>query len=68
MAAHRRLLSAARRNEVVRVRKLMVEHIDEAERHVRKLDAVVRQRFLLDSELRSPIAPRFRRNKNEKTR
>jgi GntR family transcriptional repressor for pyruvate dehydrogenase complex len=67
VAAHGRLLAAARRRDMKRVRKLMVEHIDEAERHVRKLDAVVRQRFVLDSELRSPIAPRFRREKKEKT-
>jgi len=46
----------------------MVEHIDEAERHVRKLAAVVRQRFVLDSELRSPIAPRFGLDNKEKAR
>jgi GntR family transcriptional regulator, transcriptional repressor for pyruvate dehydrogenase complex len=68
VAAHRRVLAAARHRDVVRVRKLMVEHIDEAERHVRKLDAAVRQRFVLDSELRSPIALRFRLDKKEKTR
>jgi hypothetical protein len=62
------LLAAARRRDSKRVRKLMVEHIDEAERHVRKLAAVVRQRFVLDSELRSPIAPRFGLDNKEKTR
>jgi GntR family transcriptional regulator, transcriptional repressor for pyruvate dehydrogenase complex len=56
VAAHKRLLAAARRGDGERVRKLMIEHIDEAERHVRKLDAVVRQRFVLDSELRARIA------------
>ena len=61
------MLAAARRRDAKRVRKLMVEHIDEAERHVRKLAAVVRQRFVLDSELRSPIAPRFKFAKKEKT-
>jgi hypothetical protein len=59
------LLAAARRKDVARVRKLMVEHIDEAERHVRKLAAVVRQHFVLDAELRSPIAPRFGLDKKE---
>ena len=34
VAAHRRLLAAARRGDAEKVRKLMVEHIDEAERHV----------------------------------
>ena len=41
VAAHKRLLAAARRGDVERVRKLMVEHIDEAARHVLKLDAGV---------------------------
>jgi DNA-binding FadR family transcriptional regulator len=68
VAAHSRLLAAARHRDVARVRKLMVEHIDEAERHVRRLDAAVRQRFVLDSDLRSPISPRFRLDKNERTR
>jgi GntR family transcriptional regulator, transcriptional repressor for pyruvate dehydrogenase complex len=67
VAAHKRLLAAARRRDAKRVRKLMTEHIDEAERHVRKLAAVVRQRFVLDSELRSPIPPRFKLAKKEKT-
>jgi GntR family transcriptional regulator, transcriptional repressor for pyruvate dehydrogenase complex len=56
VAAHRRLLAAARLGDAERIRKLMVEHIDEAERHVRRLDAAVRQRFVLDSELRRRIA------------
>ena len=63
VAAHKRLLAAARRGDVERVRKLMVEHIDEAERHVRKLDAAVRQRFV---PIRSAgrIAPKvFRKEK-----
>jgi GntR family transcriptional regulator, transcriptional repressor for pyruvate dehydrogenase complex len=68
VAAHVRLLAAARRRDVERVRKLMIEHIDEAERHVRKLDAAVRQRFVLDSDLRSLNAPRFRNDMKEKTR
>lgn len=57
VAAHRRLLAAARRGDVRRVRKLMVEHIDEAEHHLHRLDAEVRRCFVFDSELRQPIAP-----------
>ena len=34
----------------------MGEHIDEAERHVHKVAAAVRQRFVLDSDLRTRIA------------
>jgi DNA-binding GntR family transcriptional regulator len=66
VAAHRRLLAAARRGDAERVRKLMVEHIDEAERQVRKLEAVVRQHFLLDSELRPSIVPPPRLDPNDK--
>jgi DNA-binding GntR family transcriptional regulator len=66
VAAHKRLLLAARRGDVERVRKLMVEHIDEAERHVRKLDAAVRRRFVLDSELQARIAPQSRPVRKEK--
>jgi len=57
VAAHRRLLAAARRGDAAQVRKLMSRHIDEAERHLRRLDAEVSQRFVLDAELRRPIAP-----------
>lgn len=56
VAAHKRLLAAARRGDAERVRKLMVEHVDEAERHVLKLAAAVRQRFVLDAELQGRIA------------
>jgi GntR family transcriptional regulator, transcriptional repressor for pyruvate dehydrogenase complex len=68
VAAPRRLLAAARRRDVELVRKLMVEHIDEAWRHVRKLDAAVRQRFVLDSDLRAPIAPNVRSHRKEQAR
>jgi DNA-binding FadR family transcriptional regulator len=56
VAAHKRLLAAARRGDAERVRKLMVEHIDEAARHVLGLDAAVRRRFVLDSDLRARIS------------
>jgi GntR family transcriptional regulator, transcriptional repressor for pyruvate dehydrogenase complex len=67
VAAHKRLLAAARRGDVERVRKLMVEHIDEAERHVHQLDAAVRRRFVLDSDLQARIAPQSRSPRKEKT-
>lgn len=57
VAAHRKLLAAARRGDAGQVRQLMVEHIDEAEGFVRSLDGAVRQRFLLDSELQGRISP-----------
>jgi DNA-binding FadR family transcriptional regulator len=66
VAAHKRLLAVARRGDVERVRKLMVEHIDEAESHVRKLDAAVRRRFVLDSDLQARISPQSRSIRKEK--
>lgn len=68
VAAHRRVLAAARRGNAARVRQLMLKHIDEAEWHVRRLDAEVRRRFVLDSELRPSIAPRPRRTPKEAAR
>ncbi|HYX02837.1 MAG TPA: GntR family transcriptional regulator [Reyranella sp.] len=67
VAAHRRLLAAARRRDANRVRKLMIEHIDEAERHVLGVAAAVRRRFVLDSELPARIAPQLRTSGKEKT-
>src|SRR5215471_14708417 len=67
VAAHRRLLAAARRRDANRVRKLMIEHIDEAERHVLGVAAAVRRRFVLDSELRARISPQSLTPKKERT-
>ena len=63
VAAHRRLLAAARKGDAARVRKLMAEHIDEAERHVLALSAAVRQRFVSEAELRPRIQPAKREKK-----
>jgi DNA-binding GntR family transcriptional regulator len=63
VAAHRRLLAAARKGDAAKVRKLMVEHIDEAERHVLALSAAVRQRFVSEAELRPRIQPAKRERK-----
>jgi len=68
VAAHRRLLAAARRGDAARVKKLMIEHIDEAERQLRRLDVEVHRRFVTDSELRPPIAPQARRPRKEESR
>jgi DNA-binding FadR family transcriptional regulator len=66
VAAHMRLLAAARRGDAGRVRKLMAAHIDEAESHVRQLHGAVRRRFVLDSELQARISPQFRSIRKEK--
>lgn len=66
VAAHRRLLAAARKGDAARVRKLMAEHIDEAEHHVLQLSAAVRQRFVSDAEMRPRIVPRPQPSKREK--
>jgi GntR family transcriptional repressor for pyruvate dehydrogenase complex len=65
VAAHRRLLAAARKGDAARVRKLMVEHIDEAEQHVLKL-AAVRQRFVSDFDVRRRVVPRPQPPRTEK--
>jgi DNA-binding GntR family transcriptional regulator len=63
VAAHRRLLAAARKGDAAKVRKLMAEHIDEAERHVLALSAAVRQRFVSEAELRPRVQPAKREKK-----
>ena len=63
VAAHKRLLAAARKGDAARVRKLMAEHIDEAEQHVLNLSAAVRQRFVSDAELRPRVQLAKRENK-----
>jgi len=64
VAAHRLLLTAARRGDARQVRKLMVDHIDEAESHVHQVAAAVRRRFVLDSDLRARVAhPSSRKEK-----
>jgi DNA-binding FadR family transcriptional regulator len=68
VAAHKQLLAAARRGDAERVRWLMAEHIDEAEQYVRRLDAAVQQRFVLDSELQARIALQPARSGKERTR
>jgi DNA-binding FadR family transcriptional regulator len=68
VAAHRRLLAAARRGDADRVRRLMIKHIDEAEGHLRRLDAEVSRRFVFDAELRPPIALQPRRTHKENAR
>ena len=34
----------------------MIEHVDETDLHLHRLDAAVRRRYVFDSELREPIA------------
>jgi len=68
VAAHRKLLAAARRGDAAEVRQLMIAHIDEAEGFVRSLDGAVRQQFLLDSELQGRISPRHQPSKPGRTR
>ena len=49
VTAHRRLLEAARRRDTDQVRRLMLDHIDEAGGLAAELDAAVRQRFVRDA-------------------
>jgi len=68
VAAHRKLLAAARRGDAAKMRKLMLDHIDEAGGFAGKLDAAVRRRFVLDSELQARISPQQQPSKTGKTR
>jgi GntR family transcriptional repressor for pyruvate dehydrogenase complex len=67
VAAHRKLLAAARRGDAAKVRKLMLDHIDEAGGFALKLDAAVRRHFVLDSELQARITP-LDKTRREKAR
>ncbi|WGR93004.1 FCD domain-containing protein [Bradyrhizobium sp. ISRA443] len=49
--AHRAILDAIRSGDIDSVRKLMVRHIIDAERHVKKLQGVIRGRLVLDSDV-----------------
>lgn len=68
VAAHQRLLAAAREGDAERVRRLMAEHIDDVERHVLKARAGVRRRFVLESELQTRIAPPRRASRKARAR
>jgi DNA-binding FadR family transcriptional regulator len=60
VAAHRRLLDAARRGDADEVRRLMVGHIDEAGALATELAAALRHRFVTDADLQIRIVPRER--------
>jgi hypothetical protein len=68
VAAHRKLLAAARRGDAAKVRRLMLDHIDEAGGFAGKLDAAVRRHFVLDSELQARTSPEQQSSKPGKTR
>ena len=61
VAAHRRLLVAARRRDADEVRRLMGDHIDEAGGLAAELAATVHQRFVSDDDLRAHIVPQGRK-------
>ena len=67
VAAHHKLLAAARRGDAAKVRKLMLDHIDEAGGFAGKLDAAVRRHFVPDSELQARISPRQQSSNPGKT-
>src|SRR3984957_13986309 len=57
VAAHRRLLVAARQRDANEVRRLMLDHIDEAGDLAAELDAALRQGFVSDADLQPRIVP-----------
>src|SRR5476651_903551 len=66
VAAHRRLLAAARRRDANKVRKLMVEHVDETGRLILELSATVRQRFVTDQDMQPHFVPKPRAAKTRR--
>ena len=59
VAAHRAVLSAVRARDAEAVRRLMLDHIIEAEQHVLRLHADVSKRLVLDSDFRMSVTPRI---------
>jgi GntR family transcriptional regulator, transcriptional repressor for pyruvate dehydrogenase complex len=62
VAAHRRLLAAARRRDTEEVRRLMLDHIDEAGGLAAELDAAMRRGFVSDADLQPRIVPPERKS------
>jgi DNA-binding GntR family transcriptional regulator len=60
VSIHKAILQAARERDVERVRALMVEHMTDAPKHVKRMKGKLRGRLILDSEIRrraaSPVA------------
>jgi DNA-binding FadR family transcriptional regulator len=59
VAAHQAILSAVRKRDAKAVRRLMHDHILEAEQHVLRLHADVSKRLVLDSDFRMSVTPRI---------
>jgi DNA-binding FadR family transcriptional regulator len=54
---HREILKAARERDAERVRALMVEHMTEAPKYVKRMKGKLRGRLILDSEIRRRPGP-----------
>jgi len=52
---HCEIVQAARERDVERVRALMVEHMTEAPKHVKRMKGKLRGRLILDSEIRKRV-------------
>jgi GntR family transcriptional repressor for pyruvate dehydrogenase complex len=57
VAARRRLLVAAQRRDASEVRRLMLDHVDEAAGLAAELDAALRQGFVSDADLQRRVVP-----------
>jgi len=57
VAAHRAILAAARAGDADTVGELMLRHVVETERHVRKLQGVLQHKLVLDSDMSFRIRP-----------
>jgi len=59
VAIHRAITEAARARDVEKVRALMVEHMTEAPKHVKRMKGKLRGRLILDSEIRKRVRARM---------
>ncbi|AYQ90260.1 FadR family transcriptional regulator [Burkholderia gladioli] len=59
VSIHRAITEAARARDVEKVRALMVEHMTEAPKHVKRMKGKLRGRLILDSEIRKRVRARM---------
>ncbi len=55
VAAHRAILGAIKERDSEKVRRLMLDHVIETDTRIRRMQAVIESRFVLDSEIEPPI-------------
>jgi GntR family transcriptional regulator, transcriptional repressor for pyruvate dehydrogenase complex len=65
VAIHRQIVQAARERDAEKVRALMVEHMTEAPKYVKRMKGKLRGRLILDSEVRKRTRMQLSNNREE---